>query len=245
VRLKDIIRAGKTDIKVGSWYAGKVPRAEFPIAKKAYGLGSSFKWCVIRFEALAAECRVLVVLNEAKQKYEAVLGVMVRTGHLGFSVRMNIMQQSQGGTATQPTMMPQRSRMVLCAALGSNEFLAQEKLIEPTNTRFYRRRKKSNSLRNGSLQDRPKRTSHMKEELCRAFCNEITVRNVPVGLAISTAFRRSDGDAIGFYVVCNPMMSGLAHLEDDGQTRPYLEAAGVDFETHTRAKAFATILISP
>jgi len=82
----------------------------------------------------------------------------------------------------------------------------------------------------------------MKEELCRAFCNEITVRSVPAGLAISTAFRRSEGDAIGFYVIRHPQRAGLARLEDDGQTRPHLEATGVDFETQTRAKAFATIL---
>jgi hypothetical protein len=76
VRLRDIIRADKYDIKVGRWSAGKVPRADFPIAKKAYGLGNSFKWCVITFQALGAECRVLVVVNEFKQKYEAILGVM-------------------------------------------------------------------------------------------------------------------------------------------------------------------------
>jgi hypothetical protein len=82
----------------------------------------------------------------------------------------------------------------------------------------------------------------MKEQLCRAFCNEISVREVPIGLAVSTAFRRSDGDAVGFYVVRNANEPGLAHLEDDGQTIPYLEAAGVDFETSTRQKAFQTIL---
>jgi hypothetical protein len=82
VRLKDIVRADKKDIKIGPWTAGKVPRADFPIAKKAYGLGNSFKWSVIRFKALESECRVLVVLNESKQKYEAVLGVMGADGTL-------------------------------------------------------------------------------------------------------------------------------------------------------------------
>jgi hypothetical protein len=82
VRLRDIIRAAKTGIKVSSWSAGKVPKADFPIAKKAYGLGNAFKWCVIRFQALDTECRVLVVLNESKQKYEAVLGVMGVDGTL-------------------------------------------------------------------------------------------------------------------------------------------------------------------
>jgi len=82
----------------------------------------------------------------------------------------------------------------------------------------------------------------MKEELCRAFCNEISVKEVPAGLAVSTIFRRSDGDAIGFYVIRNKTAPGVAHLEDDGQTMPYLEACGVDFETQTRKKAFENLL---
>ncbi len=52
----------------------------------------------------------------------------------------------------------------------------------------------------------------MKEEICRAFCNEIRVREVPAGLAVSTSLRRSDGDAIGFYVIKNPLEPGLSHL---------------------------------
>lgn len=75
-RLQDIVRASKVDIKIGSWHNGKVPRADFPIAKKAYGLGKSFQWCVISFAALGFECRVLVVLNAPKEKYEAILGVL-------------------------------------------------------------------------------------------------------------------------------------------------------------------------
>jgi hypothetical protein len=82
----------------------------------------------------------------------------------------------------------------------------------------------------------------MKDAICKAFCDEIRVKEVPVGLAISTAFRRADGDAIGFYAVRNASEPGLVHLEDDGTTRPYLEAAGVDFETQTRERAFAEIL---
>lgn len=82
MRIKDIIRAAKTDIKVGPWSLGKVPKADFPIAKKAYGLGRAFKWCVITFKVRDTECRVLVVLNEPKQKYEAVLGVMGHDGTL-------------------------------------------------------------------------------------------------------------------------------------------------------------------
>jgi hypothetical protein len=82
----------------------------------------------------------------------------------------------------------------------------------------------------------------MKEAICKAFCDEIRIKEVPVGLAISTAFRRADGDAIAFYAVRNQHEPGLVHLEDDGTTRPYLEAAGVDFDTQTRSRAFAAIL---
>jgi hypothetical protein len=83
----------------------------------------------------------------------------------------------------------------------------------------------------------------MKRELCRAFCDEIRVAEVPVGLAVSTAFRRADGDAVGFYVVRDVARPGFARLEDDGTTIPYLEACGIDFETQTRANALAEILI--
>jgi hypothetical protein len=82
----------------------------------------------------------------------------------------------------------------------------------------------------------------MKAGICSAFCNEISVKEVPIGLAVSTPFRRSDGDAIGFYVVRSTGAHGIARLEDDGQTMPYLEACGVDFETQTRKKAFDALL---
>lgn len=82
MRLKEIVRAPKTNIEIGNWKSGKVPRPDFPIAKKAYGLGSAYKWCVVKFIALGAECRVLVVFHEAKQKYEAILGVMGTNGEL-------------------------------------------------------------------------------------------------------------------------------------------------------------------
>lgn len=79
----------------------------------------------------------------------------------------------------------------------------------------------------------------MKEELCKAFCGELTVRNVPDGFAISTAFRKSDGDAIAFYIV--PAGAGLWRIEDDGSTMPFLVEAGVDFSTETRARALSEL----
>jgi hypothetical protein len=82
VRLNDVIRAPKQRVKIGKWHSGKVPKADFPIARTAYRLGNSFKWSVIEFEALSTDCRVLVVVNEGKQKYEAILGVMAPNGSL-------------------------------------------------------------------------------------------------------------------------------------------------------------------
>lgn len=82
----------------------------------------------------------------------------------------------------------------------------------------------------------------MKEELCRAFCNDILVTSVPAGLAVSTAFKRDDGDRVSFYVIDEP--GGMIRLEDDGATIPILEGAGVDFETDTRQRAFDTLLMS-
>jgi hypothetical protein len=74
--LREIVSAKKTNISIGSWKSGKVPKADFPMAKQAYGLGNSYRWCVISFVAHSLDCRVLVVVNFQKQKFEAILGVM-------------------------------------------------------------------------------------------------------------------------------------------------------------------------
>ena len=80
----------------------------------------------------------------------------------------------------------------------------------------------------------------MKIELCTAFCDGIIVSKVKVGLAVSTAFVRGDGDKVSFYVIDVP--GGQVRLEDDGATVPTLEAAGVDFTTETRARAIEELL---
>jgi len=74
----------------------------------------------------------------------------------------------------------------------------------------------------------------MKDKLCQAFCSELSVRKVPAGLAVSTAFSSSDGDRIGFYVV---ERDGAFCIEDDGLMLPTLEASGVDFRSGTRGAA--------
>lgn len=81
----------------------------------------------------------------------------------------------------------------------------------------------------------------MKEELCRAFCHDLEIATVPAGLAVGTAFRKSDGDHISFYII-GPDKAGLYRVQDDGATVPYLEACGADLNIESRAEAFHEIL---
>ena len=53
----------------------------------------------------------------------------------------------------------------------------------------------------------------LQDVLCRAFCEQLSVRAVPAGLAVSGAFRDSSGDPIEFFMVGDG--DGL-RLEDDG-----------------------------
>lgn len=76
MHLRALIGAAKSQIRVGEWRNGKVPRASFPLARKAYRLGSAFEWCVITFHALGHECRVLVIVNVAKESFKAIVGVV-------------------------------------------------------------------------------------------------------------------------------------------------------------------------
>jgi hypothetical protein len=81
----------------------------------------------------------------------------------------------------------------------------------------------------------------MKEALCKAFCDDLSVRKVPAGLAIGTTFVGSDGDRIGFYVV-ESETPGLKRIEESGTTYATLEACGVDFRSETRREALESLL---
>lgn len=80
----------------------------------------------------------------------------------------------------------------------------------------------------------------MKEQLCRAFCDGIMVRDVPSGLAVSTAFSFPDGDKIGFYL--SSMGPGEFLIRDSGLVFPTLEASGLDLKNPNRADAFASLM---
>jgi hypothetical protein len=81
----------------------------------------------------------------------------------------------------------------------------------------------------------------MKDELCEAFCGELVVREVPAGLAVSTAFDGINGDPIGFYVI-GPDESGNYRIEDNGVSVSFIEASGADLSNKTRHEAFLEIL---
>lgn len=81
-----------------------------------------------------------------------------------------------------------------------------------------------------------------KQKICDAFCGDLNVREMPSGLAVSTGFKASDGDAIDFYIKRHPMNSGKYRLEDSGMVIPMLEASGFNLQTGTRATAFRTLL---
>lgn len=80
----------------------------------------------------------------------------------------------------------------------------------------------------------------MKEALCKAFCDNLSVRSVRDGLAVSVPFDSANGEPIGFYIIADSV--GKFHIEDDGTTVPMLEASGVDFTTETRSQAFQELL---
>lgn len=81
----------------------------------------------------------------------------------------------------------------------------------------------------------------MKEELCKAFCGELSMRKVPVGYAVSTAFDGTDGDPIGFYIV-GPDLQGKYRIEDNGVSVSFIEATGADLKNKTRKLAFDELL---
>lgn len=81
----------------------------------------------------------------------------------------------------------------------------------------------------------------MKEELCRAFCDQLNIREVSAGLAVSTAFTFSDCEPVGFYVVGPDALNRFC-IEDDGTTIPSIEAEGIDLETATRQEALNALL---
>ena len=79
----------------------------------------------------------------------------------------------------------------------------------------------------------------IKRQLSRSFCEEISVRHVPSGLAISFPFTDSSGDRISFYVKDNDQ---VISFEDDGDYLSHLAASGIDFDKGQRGQLLTSVL---
>ena len=79
-------------------------------------------------------------------------------------------------------------------------------------------------------------------DLCRALCSGLALREVPVGYAIKTPFKQPDGDHIGLYIRRDVIDPSIMRLEDDGGTIAALEEDGVSFGLESRAEALASLL---
>jgi hypothetical protein len=78
MNIADVVRALKTDIHVGDWHSGHIPRASFPLSHargKNYKFGPDYKWRIVTFDCLRHSFRLLIILNENKEIYRTTLGV--------------------------------------------------------------------------------------------------------------------------------------------------------------------------
>lgn len=79
MNLKAIVCASKSDIRVGDWKTGKIPKAEFPLSRardRDYKFGPAYDWCIIKFDALGFDCRVRLLLREGREIFYATLGIV-------------------------------------------------------------------------------------------------------------------------------------------------------------------------
>lgn len=83
--------------------------------------------------------------------------------------------------------------------------------------------------------------SDLKHSLCKAFCDDISVRDIPAGFAVSTGFDGLRGDPIGFYLI-GPDQLGRFRVQDDGRTIPFIEASGADLGSDSRKTSLMELL---
>lgn len=81
----------------------------------------------------------------------------------------------------------------------------------------------------------------MKQEICKAFCDSVTVTKLPCGFGISTTLFEINGDPAGLYAI-GPDRMGLWRLEDAGLLLPMLGAAGYDLSSPSRVAALNAVI---
>jgi len=84
----------------------------------------------------------------------------------------------------------------------------------------------------------------IQERLCSAFCNELSVRKVPIGYAVGTSFQGMNDDLVGFYIQ-GPNNRGSYRIVDNALLVPTLESMGAEVSSNaTRKQAFESLLES-
>lgn len=78
----------------------------------------------------------------------------------------------------------------------------------------------------------------LKDQICKAFCHGITVREVPIGLVIATSTMWLDGDFLAFYA---RQKGNLVRFEDSGSSIFDLETNGVDLSSTSRMQIIADL----
>lgn len=77
MRIKDVIRAKKSDVTVSSWQNGAMPKSLFPLGKSgknSLNFRGGYQWCGLKFQTLGHEFRLVVAVNFSKHEYYAHLG---------------------------------------------------------------------------------------------------------------------------------------------------------------------------
>jgi hypothetical protein len=78
---------------------------------------------------------------------------------------------------------------------------------------------------------------------CEAFCAGMALTEVPIGYAVRTPFKMSDGDPVGMYLRRLDGQSGIYRIEDDGLTAAALEEAGIDLDNDARFQELQKLLV--
>ena len=81
----------------------------------------------------------------------------------------------------------------------------------------------------------------MKEALCKAFCDDLLVRKVPAGFAVSTGSLGMTATRSAS-TLFDSDRAPLKRIEESGTTYAMLEASGVDFRSETRREALTSLL---
>jgi hypothetical protein len=79
-------------------------------------------------------------------------------------------------------------------------------------------------------------------DICKALCAGLSMREVPIGYAIATPFEGPDGDKISLYMRKSSDAPGHVRFEDDGGTIASLEADGISLSSETRADTLSMLL---